>query len=423
MQQLTDLTAQCAAWRVSPLPDADLLEFLDTVHHAQQMLQAALLHAVHEVRLRDIRAGRHAPSIKIWLRDRLRISPRTAHQLIVQAASVDRHGDLDAALTTGKVNAEQLAVISTALATLPKTLDPSIRTDSAATLTGWAAHLDPGGLRKAGQRILDHVAPEVADAIEQRRLRAAERDAHQQRHVTLTAVGDGRIRLSGILDNEAAAIVTAALDPLCKPDTVAAELAATGQARTPGQRRADALVEVCRLVLAGGPLPDNGGDRPQIAVTVSYDPLRAALGTGILDSGEPVSAETVRRLGCDARILPIILNGPGQILDAGRTRRTATGPLRRALTIRDKGCTFPGCDRPARWCDAHHLMNWADNGPTNLDNLALLCGHHHRIIHTETSNGDGWEIRIADDGLPEFLPPAWLDPTRRPRRNQYHQPT
>ncbi|GAA4957378.1 hypothetical protein GCM10025331_54600 [Actinoplanes utahensis] len=419
MRQLTDLAAQCATWRVSPLPQADLLDFLDGVHQAQQMLQAALLHAVDEVRARGIPAAEHAPSPRLWFRDRLRISPRAATRLLNQATTVDRHDDVNAALAAGKVNVEQLTAITNALAELPKDIGPTIRTDAAAALAGWAPHLDPGGLRAMGRRILDHVAPEVAEAIEERRLRDSERDAHQQRYLTLTAVGDGRVRVSGILDSEAAAIVAAALDPLCKPDTVAAEMAATGEARTPGQRRADALVEVCRLVLTGGPLPDNGGDRPQIAVTVAFDPLRAALGAGVLDSGEPVSAETVRRLGCDARILPVVLNGAGQILDAGRTRRTATGSLRRALTVRDRGCAFPGCDRPPRWCDAHHVISWADDGPTDLGNLVLLCGHHHRLIHA----GAGWEIHIAADGLPEFLPPSWLDANRLPRRNQYHRRT
>ena len=124
-------------------------------------------------------------------------------------------------------------------------------------------------------------------------------------------------------------------------------------------------------------------------------------------------------MGCDARILPIVLDGAGQVLDAGRTRRTATGPLRRALTVRDAGCVFPGCDRPARWCDAHHIVSWADDGPTDLANLALLCGHHHRVIHTD----HGWQIRIAADELPELLPPARLDPARVPRRNHYHRRT
>jgi hypothetical protein len=88
------------------------------------------------------------------------------------------------------------------------------------------------------------------------------------------------------------------------------------------------------------------------------------------------------------------------------------------LVARDHGCTFPGCDRPPRWCAGHHLKHWADGGPTNLDNLALLCGEHHRLIH----DGD-WQARLGNDHHPEFIPPAHLDSTRRPRHNIFHHRT
>ncbi|MEV0895527.1 DUF222 domain-containing protein [Actinoplanes sp. NPDC049802] len=456
---LVGMAGDCAVLRLTPLSQPQLLAFLDDVHTAQQLLQAAMMHAVQEASRRGIPADQGAPSARAWLRGVLRISPGAAGRLLAQAEAVDRNPALDAAVTGGRVNAEQLAAITVALAELPDDLNPQIRGEATATLADWASHLDPVGLRTAGRRILHHVAPDIAEAVESRWLHRQEREAHAHRHVTLSPLGDGRVRLRGILDNEAAAIVSAALDPLCKPDSatgsagsavtgsavtgsavagsagtgsaadpasagftggrVAAELAATGETRTPGQRRADALVEVCRLVLSGGALPRNGGDRPQIAITVEYDVLRRQLRSGTLDSGEPVSAATVRRLACDARVLPLLLDGEGQILDAGRTRRTATGTLRQALNVRDAGCTFPGCDRPARWCDAHHIVSWADGGPTDIANLALLCGHHHRLIHDDA----GWQIRLAPDGRPEFLPPSWLDQERRPRRNRCHRRT
>jgi hypothetical protein len=93
-----------------------------------------------------------------------------------------------------------------------------------------------------------------------------------------------------------------------------------------------------------------------------------------------------------------------------------SGPIRRALVLRDGGCAFPGCDRPPRWCDGHHVKHWADGGPTCLDNAVLVCGFHHRLLHH-----GGWHVRIAADRLPEFLPPAWIDPAQVPRRNTYHR--
>ncbi|MCW6009645.1 HNH endonuclease, partial [Micromonospora sp. CPCC 205371] len=126
----------------------------------------------------------------------------------------------------------------------------------------------------------------------------------------------------------------------------------------------------------------------------------------------------VRRLACDAHIIPMILGGDGQILDVGQQRRLFTGPLRRALVARDGGCAFPGCDRPPRWCDGHHITHWTAGGRTALDNGVLLCGYHHRLIH----RGE-WEVRMADDGKPDFIPPTYMDHDRRPRRNIYHRRT
>ncbi|HEX7743780.1 MAG TPA: DUF222 domain-containing protein, partial [Micromonosporaceae bacterium] len=215
--------------------------------------------------------------------------------------------------------------------------------------------------------------------------------------------------LTGRLDAETAALLHAALDPLCRP-------AGVGDDRTPGQRRHDALGDVCRLALQTGEVPGSGGDAAQIVVTTLFDTLTGQLTAGSLDTGVRLSPETVRRLACDAGILPAVLGGQGQVLDVGRQRRPVTGALRRALVLRDRGCAFPGCDRPPRWTDAHHIRHWADGGTTSLDNAVLLCRHHHRETHRRD-----WQVRIAGDGHPEFLPPAWLDPDRRPRRNQYHR--
>jgi hypothetical protein len=217
------------------------------------------------------------------------------------------------------------------------------------------------------------------------------------------------------LDGEGAAVVRAALDPLARPLSPAA--ADGPDPRTPGRRRADALVEICRRALAGGDLPDTGGERPQLVVTVPLHVLsrglrgrtpddrvgtlgrgtagsgarddrpagpgvsggvathdgtggagtsRGTVGAGTLDDGTVVSATTARRLACDAAVLPAVLGGAGQVLDVGRSRRLFTGPLRRALVLRDRGCAFPGCDRPPSWCEAHHLRHWAHGGPTSL---------------------------------------------------------
>ncbi len=176
---------------------------------------------------------------------------------------------------------------------------------------------------------------------------------------------------------------------------------------------------MCRIASAYGQLPDNGGDRPQIIITIDYDNLRRQVGTATLDNGSLLSPTATRRLACDAGIIPAILGTTSQPLDLGRQARLVTSPLRRALVLRDKGCAFPGCDRPPRWCDTHHALHWSNGGPTKPSNLVLLCGHHHRLIHHSD-----WHVTInPKDGLPEFIPPAYVDADRRPRRNNYHRRT
>jgi Domain of unknown function (DUF222)/HNH endonuclease len=126
-------------------------------------------------------------------------------------------------------------------------------------------------------------------------------------------------------------------------------------------------------------------------------------------------AASARRLACDAGILPIVMNGQSVPLDVGREKRCISREQRTALIARDKGCAHPGCDRPPRLCDGHHVREWSQGGNTNLANLVLLCRRHHTLIHHSQ-----WTIRMNSNGRPEFLPPPWLDRHRTPLRNVLH---
>ena len=116
-----------------------------------------------------------------------------------------------------------------------------------------------------------------------------------------------------------------------------------------------------------------------------------------------------------ASIIPVVMGSDSQVLDVGRSSRTFPTAIRRAITVRDKGCTFPGCDRPPGWTDAHHVKEWFHDGVSSYENGCLLCRFHHTLIH----KGD-WRIQWAADGIPEFIPPPWLDPEQKPRRNIMH---
>ena len=141
--------------------------------------------------------------------------------------------------------------------------------------------------------------------------------------------------------------------------------------------------------------------RPTVSVTIGLDDLTHSTGSGqVGDTGQPISAGAARRLACDARIVPIVLNGAGEPLDVGRASRLISPAQRRALTLRDRGCVFLGCDRMPAWCDGHHIVHWADGGPTDMTNLALLCHDHHVAMHE-----GGWSMARAPDGTLAFTRP------------------
>ena len=391
LRQVTEASAECAEARTWAMSDTDLVTFLDTVHAAQTRLAAAGAHAMREITARRLPAAAGTANPAVWLRDRLRISNHTARTSVTLAAALDDQPALDAAVGAGTVTPEQANIIHAAVAALPESVGAQVRTDALTRLIEFAGQFEPAALRKLGARILTVVAPEVAERAEAEALARQEARARIKRALCLTPTGEGRVRVTGWLDTEAAAIVRAALDPLCTPTA--------GDTRSATQRRADALVDICAMTLRSDLLPTTGGDSAHMVVTMPFTWLREQVGVATLDTGEHLSPQQARRVACDAGITPVVLDGDSQVLDLGRTRRLVSAALRRALVVRDGGCCFPGCDRPARWCQAHHVVAWVDGGDTTLTNLALTCGFHHRLVHH-----DGWEIRIGTDGHPEWIP-------------------
>ena len=150
------------------------------------------------------------------------------------------------------------------------------------------------------------------------------------------------------------------------------------------------------------------GGRPHLNVLVRLEDLENRARAGCLDFGGTLSPESLRMLCCDAAVVPIVLDGKGQPLDVGRATRVIPDGLRRAVAARDGGCAR--CGRAASWCEVHHVVPWEQGGETKLSNLVMLCAAHHRQIHSTE-----WVVRIRD-GLPEFIPPKWLDFEQKPRR-------
>ncbi len=406
---------------------------------------------VAECAHRDLPARTAATGGTAWLSGVLTARPARAKALWRTATQLDTATPAtQAALCAGVVDEDQAAVISATVAALPAEVPDHVRANGEAFLLQNARSLNAMSLAHLANRLLEVVAPDLADARLADQL--AREDAKTER-VSLTAADDrhGMVSVRGRFDVESWAFIAAALDPLTVPrpggstgsDASAAgpddstrtgaapnghhgaadgvaepATGATGDgrdSRSHSQRMAEALVELARRTLDAGTLPQNGTVKPHVVVTIPFDELRGQVGAGLLDTGETLSASAVRRLACDAQVTTVILDGHSVPLDLGRTARVFTGLVRRGLILRDRGCAFPGCTRPPAWCDGHHIHHWADGGDTSLDNGVLLCRHHHRVVHT----GE-WTVLLGPDRRPWFVPPAWIDPGRCPVRNTSH---
>jgi hypothetical protein len=235
-----------------------------------------------------------------------------------------------------------------------------------------------------------------------------ERERHESRALSVFPDSDGMYVVHGRLTPEQGALlmraVDAASDSLYRAEDVSAE---TSSADDAAQRRADAMALVAERALAAGfgdeasPLSGTKAERYQVLLHVDADTLesdRSGLGRSELEDGTRVSAETSRRLSCDASVVPIGHARDGSVLNVGRKTRTVQPALRRALEARDQGCRFPGCG--LRFTDAHHVKHWADGGETKLENLMLLCAHHHRLVHEE-----GWKVEWWAENRPSFTDP------------------
>lgn len=375
---------------------------------------------------------------------------RSSRDILARTATRD-------AMLSGDVSPRQARSITEVLSSLPATLATEQRDRAEQILLEKARTVSASGLEQLGRRVLEEVAPEVdAAEDEQRRLEVRTRIARANRFLRLTPDGRGAVRLEGSLASVDAAGLISVIDGYADAARRALHdakdrLDPRAEATTPEQRRADALVamaaELCRrgAVESGGTKEQDGHDgrrgggrcahgvgadadgdarlnarpaaprgsgpaRPRVVVVMNEESLRArAEQAGILESGELIPAGDLRRMCCDADLVPVVLGGEGQPLDVGRARRLVTPAIRQALSVRDGGCAFPGCHMPDARCEAHHITPWWAGGATALGNLVLLCPHHHGQVEPARFWGRGdrdpWTVRINEGGLPEFTPP------------------
>ena len=379
--------------------DAGQVDVVRRLTAMASRLAAVKLAVVAQVEARSAaRRVTGATSTAAWLRAD-GMSAGAASRQVALAGSLGRHEATRSALASGHINPEQAHVITEALDRLSDAVADSDKDTVETRLLSDAARLDPGQLRKQAMAAAARVDPTGSGD-----LAGQEKAAKARRDLTMWRGTDGLHHLRAVLDTEAAATLTVALDPLAAPTP--AGRGGSKDTRTPGRRRADALVEMARRALTSDQLPTSGGLRPQVVVTMTLDQLRSELGGSAQVAAstvrEPMSAAAARGIACDAAIIPAVLDGHSEILDWGRAVRTATPAQRRALALRDQGCTFPCCDRPPEWCQAHHLVPWQRGGATNINAMTLVCDTDH-----DTAHRDGWTATHDPvDGVVWHSPPT-----------------
>lgn len=311
---------------------------------------------------------------------------------------------------SGGMPLARAARIHRALVRVRKALSPEEFDQAVGLLasTGRDPRFDDADIGKVIDKLLRVCLPEK-EHNERDKAQRELRDLHE------SSLADGSVRriiLTFGEDSDYEAVRAVITSPLAAPAS-AQEQEATGQAdtRTPGQRRYDAFLTVLhRGVAATKGQPTTA--KAAMVVTMDFQTLarqlHEALGGGRVDlkpgcgatlDGATLSAATLRRLACEADIIPMVLGSDSEILDQGRRRRLVTPGQRLRLAIRDGGCTIPGCSVPATWCDAHHIVHWLHGGLSDLDNYALLCPRHHAWVHehnhtaTTDRHGVTWHLR------------------------------
>ena len=393
-----------------------------------------------------------------FLRARLRISIGEARRRLGLASAVlpqagiagldvpARYEVLAAALSSAVVPSRSATIISLALDRVRLIADSETTLKMEQSLTNTAVQSDPDFVARMAKRWVDAIDQDGSEPSEeelrQRQgafIRKTRRGLH---HMEIFATAEQFETLATVMNTATNPRLRQDVDGSADADPDDGSAASSrafskydGASRPSLDRRSraqkllDGLVGACGVALSTAELPAAGGLRPQVMVTIDYRELldriehespatsRSSVSSSSSAFQGPIHPSVIRKIACDADIIPVLLGSESRILDIGRSTRVFPPHIRKAITARDQGCAFPDCDIPAPWCEAHHITYWSHGGTTGTDNGVLLCSHHHHVIHKEQ-----WTITM-DSGVAWFRPPPHIDPRQVPRRNGFFRPT
>jgi hypothetical protein len=385
MSELRSAVEILRADTLADLPDAVIEEDFAELQRASELLEAERLRRLGEIRRRGLFRREGFLSTAAWLAGRFGMSWGLARQQVRMAAALEEMPQTRRALQEGELSNSAVRVLVAARETDPEAFKE--REDSFVEAA-----------RIHSTQDLQRVAAYWRQAVEREAAVDGEEKLRERRRLHASVTFLGMVRVDGDLDPETGETLLTALRAVLD-----AESRSGGEpdTRTAAQRRADALGEVCRQWLDRSDRATVAGEKPHVTLTIEGGVLNGdAHGTSELDHAGPVPPALARRIVCDASIRRVVLAGPSEPLNVGRRTPIVPPGMRRAVILRDRGCRFPSCDRPHTWCDAHHVIHWADGGPTALPNLLLLCRRHHRMVHERR----GFRLELLD-GKPVFRRP------------------
>ncbi len=334
---------------------------------------------------------------------------RIGDQIVRMGRTLQAAPQTEAALAKGRIDSGQAAVIASAVADLPTDTSPEQRQACEDTLIGDANQLTLQDLRRRALRITDQFKPkDEVDKIENASLERRERDAWRRSEFWMVDNRDGTHRGGFVMADAQADMLRTAIEAISAPRRDHLHDHTTGadsyydRDLDHRHRLGRGFAELAGHLPTDG-LPGNGGLGATLLVSLDYDTLINGIRPATLSTGTRISAGQARQMACNLGIIPQVFNGGSLPLDHGAEKHSFTKAQRRAMQDRDRGCTFPQCDRPPNWCEAHHAKQpWAIGKTTKLDEGVLLCAHHHRTVHN-----DRWTIRFSPtDGHAEFKPPS-----------------
>ena len=370
---------------------------------AQQMAAARVLDAS------GLAKTRGASSTGAMLAGAFGGDRKVGDQMVNMGKALEIASRTEDALARGQIGPSQAAIIAGAVADLPDDTTPEQKQACEDTLIGDAGRYNLKDLRSRSKRVTDQFkpAPEV-DAIENESLERQEKDAWRRAEFWLANDGDGTYRGGFRIPEAQADKLLAAIQAISAPrrdhlhDHTPGAESYYDKDLNHRHRLGMGFAELCDH-LPTDKLPGKGGLGATLIVRLDHDTLINGIKAATLSTGTRISASQARLMACNAGIIPQVFNGKSLPLDHGHEQRLFTKTQRQALAARDGGCTFPGCDRPPGWCEAHHWRaRWADGSETKLEDGVLICPFHHRTVHER-----GWAIRMSPvDGHPEYKAPG-----------------